>query len=202
MADFEFSLEGEEACKGRGGGYMGVLYHQLGRTFKRTQIVLPAKRTMMAKEPGAIIHLAQEAAADRLGGEVPTNQLIALSVARMCMRSMHEVGERTQADSFRPERVAAYAIAKTQMVEELAPQSRIEKQVSGHGIGRARSIAGMTRIDPLIYLPVTTAEAQNYHVVAAIRALANGPSIDKQPYIALHYSAESVLERIVLPEEL
>lgn len=202
MSALEFNLEADTACDGRNGGYQGVVHFMLGRQAKRVQAPIPANTLMMASEPGALVRLAQLAASDKLGGEVLDNQLIAVSVVRMCMRSSHAVGERTLANTARAERVAAIAIAKSHFVEELAPFNRTERQISAYGISHARRLTpGTTAINPLIHLPITPKEADEYHVVAAIPALAGGTGKPK-PYVALHYSADSVLEQIVLPEDL
>jgi hypothetical protein len=203
MADYEFNLAADAACNGRAGGYQAVAHLMLGRQRKRVQAAISSTQLSKAKEPGAVIRLVQDAVGERLSGLVEPNQLIAVSIARMCMRGTHVVGERTLANSSRPERVAAYAIARSHLVEELAPLSKLEKPVSSHGIGHARRVTpGMAPIDPLIYLPTTADEAKKYSVVAAVRSLADGPSLSKQPYVALHFSAESMLEQIITPDML
>lgn len=206
MAHVEFNLESSIACGGvDNGGYVGVLYHQVGKTFKWVQVSLPSHEVVAGIDNTKLIDLARIAAAEKVGCDIPNDALIALAVTRLCMRVAHRGYVTTPASSMRAERVASLAIAKSRSLVELAPLTRIERRVSGHGIGHGRRYAETdtnSLIYPLIHLPVTPEESHQYYVVAAVEALGTGPVLDKQAYVALHFSAEQAIEQIVTPDQL
>jgi hypothetical protein len=209
-----------QACNGDLGSYVGNLYHMVPHSdvVERTPVGLGGYRDYF-EQPGRLLPYCATRANNQLGREIGNEELIALSLVRLCTRREHaDPRMRTGRGEVLIERAASIVVSnmipfqhkksgRTEMTpgfEGILDLNDQEQELNGINVGKARFIqgGGRTVMENLIHLPLSPAEYKEYDMLTVVKGAVPGSSRRFNPCVTYHTRGRKPLEIIIGPDEL
>jgi hypothetical protein len=186
MAHYEKDLTSDNSCKGVIGAYAAKIYFVRGNETRPQQVSL-GKLSEVVETPKSVITEAyHRLKSQKYTANVLPEDLVALSVMRLCMLKNHDDGRVTpDNEDAELELHSNYAITRRGTHPEPIRALQIPNIL---GIGAAEREQGLRGIQTVVHLPFyeqRVTDVMGYQVEKVVKAY---PSIavGLQPYVAMH----------------
>jgi hypothetical protein len=204
----DLRIEHNKACAGQLGFYAATLFHMdRGERFIAATPVELGQYDPSYDDSVQLLEQARQQAEKRRHRSIPTEEVIALNAARVCVRKRHDDAPNISDPSGRRiERAAGLVIAQAPLANvRIRPLDASETRAlkENHGVGHARRHEFYLPDLQIVALPITRQEARDYMVIDAVRAAASAKTLSQKPHVVLHRRGTAdILEQIVTLDEL